>query len=156
MLSWNPGDPIDDNTPGPFKDPSQDLVDLALTLLGGTNYQVCVTRVVGAFSNPIDAAIISNRVYVIEYGGSQGIWEITFPAAAAAPSRIAITDTGWINGHFAFSFNTTVGKTYQIQTSTNLLDWSSLGGLLATNTSSRFVDANATNFPQRFYRVTLP
>jgi hypothetical protein len=156
MLSWNPGDPIDDNTPGPFKDPSQDLVDLALTPLGGTNYQVRVTRVVGGFSNPIDAAIISNRVYVIEYGGNQGIWEITFPAAAAAPSSITIIDTGWVNGHFAFTFNTTVGKTYQIQTSTNLLDWSSLGGLLATNTSSRFVDANAINFPQRFYRVTLP
>lgn len=155
MLSWNPGDPIDDNTPGPFKDPSQDLVDLALAP-GGTNYQVRVTRIVGGFSNPIDAAIISNRVYVIEYGGNQGIWEITFPAATAAPSSINITDTGWLNGHFAFSFNTTVGKAYQIQTSTNLLDWSSLGGLLATNFSSRFVDANAISSPQRFYRVTLP
>ena len=80
MLSWTQGDPTGDSVPGPFLDPSQDLVDLDLTPLG-TNYQARVTRIVGGFSNPIDAAIISNRVYVIEYGGSQGIWEITFPGA---------------------------------------------------------------------------
>jgi hypothetical protein len=39
-----------------------------------------VTRIVGGFTNPIDAEITSNKVYVIEYGGNQGLWEITFPA----------------------------------------------------------------------------
>ena len=40
--------------------------------------------IVGGFSNPIDAEIIGNRVYAIEYGSSQGIWEITFPPASPA------------------------------------------------------------------------
>jgi hypothetical protein len=43
-----------------------------------------------------------------------------------------------------------------IQTSTNLQNWSSTAGLLATNSSFQFVDPTATNFPQRFYQVTLP
>jgi hypothetical protein len=82
MLSWTVGDPNGNSVPGPFLDPSQDLVDLALTRLGNTNYQVRVTRLVGGFSNPIDSEVVGNRIYVIEYGGNQGIWEITFPAAS--------------------------------------------------------------------------
>ena len=87
MLSWTPGDANGTSAMGPFKDASADMVDLALTKLGNTNYQARVTRVVGGFANPIDAEIISNKVYVIEYGGSQGIWEITFPAMAT-PTRL--------------------------------------------------------------------
>ena len=64
---------------GPFNDASQDLLDLELTKLGDTNYQARVRRIVGGFSNPIDAEIIGNRIYVIEYGGSFGIWEVTIP-----------------------------------------------------------------------------
>jgi len=72
MLSWSPPT---------LSDPSQDLLDLDLSKIGGTNYQARMTRIAGNFWNPIDAEIISNRVYVLEYGGSQGIWEITFPPA---------------------------------------------------------------------------
>jgi hypothetical protein len=68
------------STPGTFSDPSQDMLDLDLTKVGETNYQAYMTRIIHGFSNPIDAEIISNRVYVLEYGGSQSIWEITFPA----------------------------------------------------------------------------
>jgi hypothetical protein len=80
MLSWTQGDPIGDSVAGPFMDPGQDMVDLDLTSLG-TNYQAHVTRIVGGFSNPIDAEILGNRIYVIEYSGNQGIWEISFPPA---------------------------------------------------------------------------
>jgi len=51
MLSWTEGDPNGTNVPGPFKDASQDMVDLDLTRLGGTNYQARVTRVVAGFAN---------------------------------------------------------------------------------------------------------
>lgn len=76
VLSWTPGDPNGTNVAGPFRDASQDLLDLNLTKLGNTNYQMTVTRLVGGFANPIDAEIIGNRIYVLEYGGNQGLWEV--------------------------------------------------------------------------------
>src|SRR5262249_43068415 len=100
------------------------------------------------------AVIVRNKVYVIEYGGSQGIWEITFPMAA--PS-ILITEPAWspING-FSFTFNTIPGENYHILAATDLGDWSSIASVLATNTSFQFLDPTATNQAPRFYRVSWP
>jgi Glucose / Sorbosone dehydrogenase len=80
MLSWTPGDATDDAVPGPFHDASQDLVQLAVTHPTATTTQVRTTRLVQGFANPIDSEIIGNRLYVIEFGGLGGLWEITFPA----------------------------------------------------------------------------
>ncbi len=79
MLSWTKGDPTGETVVGPFKDPSQDLLHLNLTKIGNSSYKVSATRIAQAFSNPIDSEIIANKIYVLEYGGSQGIWEITMP-----------------------------------------------------------------------------
>src|SRR6266568_3289108 len=154
MLSWTQGDPNDDGVAGPFLDASQDMVDLELTRLGDTNYQARVTRIVGGFSNPIDAEILSNKVYVIEYGGNQGIWEVTFPAALP---RILLSQPAWLaGGAFGFNVSGAAGQNYQIVASTNLLDWSLVTSVVATNNQFEFVDPSATNYPQRFYRVNLP
>jgi hypothetical protein len=154
MLSWTQGDPTGNSVAGPFKDPSQDMVDLALTKLGTTNYEARVTRIVGGFSNPIDAAIISNKVYVIEYSGNQGIWEITFPPT---PPRINLNQAITLaNGGFSFSFDTVAGQSYQILASTNLLNWTLVGSLIATNSGFQFVDPTATNFQEQFYKVAVP
>ena len=79
MLSWKTGDPTGATVAGPFKDPSQDLLHLNLARVGSNSYKLSATRIAGGFSNPIDAEIIGNKIYVLEYGGSQGIWEITMP-----------------------------------------------------------------------------
>jgi len=104
VLSWTPGDPSGDGVAGPFQDPSQDLLDLDLTKLGSTNYQMRARRIVGGFSNPIDAEIIDNRIYVIEYGGAMAIWEVTLPvsptvttAAATSVNDTAATLNGSVN-----------------------------------------------------------
>jgi hypothetical protein len=154
MLSWTPGDANGTNVAGPFKDASQDLVDLDLTRLGNTNYQARVTRMVGGFSNPIDAEIISNKVYVIEYGGNQAIWEITFPArptpiTLGAPARQS-------DGSFRFNVSGAPGRSYTLFASTNLLDWLSLTNLMPNSSPFPFVDSAATNYPHRFYRVQQP
>ena len=60
--------------------PSEDLLHLDLAKIGD-NYEARVTRIVGGFSNPIDAEIIGNRIYVIEWGGGRGLWEIVLPQA---------------------------------------------------------------------------
>ena len=104
------------------------------------------------FANPIDAEIINNRIYVIEYGGDQGIWEITFPAIAK-PARLDAPALQ-ADGSFRFSVSGEAGGNYEISVSTNLLDWLSLTNLLAPNNLFPFSDPTATNFPLRFYRAT--
>jgi hypothetical protein len=79
MLSWTPGDPLGESIAGPFHDASQDLLHLNLTKVDLKKYQLQATRIVADFTRPIDAEIIGNKIYVLEYGGAQGIWEITLP-----------------------------------------------------------------------------
>ena len=83
-LSWTRGDPDGDSVNGPFNDPSQDLLHLDLAKIGD-NYEARVTRIVGGFANPIDAEIIGNRLYVIEWSGKRGLWEIVLPPAEEFP-----------------------------------------------------------------------
>jgi hypothetical protein len=154
MLSWTPGDPTGNSIAGPFLDPSQDMVDLNLTRLGNTNYQARITRIVGGFTNPIDAAIISNKVYVIEYGDNQGVWEITFPPAIPP---ILLSNPAWLPGsEFGLTLSTAAGASYQIDTSTDLSNWIFTATLVATNGEMQFIDSKATNSPQRFYRARSP
>ena len=150
MLSWTPGDPTGNSTPGPFKDASADMVDLNLTKLGSTNYQTTVTRIIGGFANPIDAEIVGNRIYVIEYGGNQGIWEVTFPPSPPAVILSGPTRNG--NGRFSFNVTGAPGLTYQIDTSSNLLNWLSLTSVIPTNSPFFITDPTATNSYQ-FYRA---
>ncbi len=81
MLSWTKGDPTGSSVAGPFKDPSQDLLHLDLIKVStDAGYQVRAKRIAQNFNQPIDAEIINNKIYVLEYGGNQGIWEVTLPA----------------------------------------------------------------------------
>ena len=41
---------------------------------------------------------------------------------------------------------------YVVQSSTNLVDWQTLGGVTSTNGYIDFVDTAATNFNARYYR----
>ena len=102
VLSWTEGDPDGDDVAGPFNDPSQDLLHLDLAKVGD-NYEARVTRIVGGFSNPIDAEIIGNRLYVIEWSGGRGLWEITLPQAA---TETAVAEAGGlVPAEFALAQN---------------------------------------------------
>jgi hypothetical protein len=147
MLSFTRGDPNGNSVPGPFFDASQDLVDLELSKLGDTNYQARVTKLVGGFSTPIDAEIIANRIYVLEYSGNQGLWEITFP-----PAHVTLTNPMFQSSTFKFTISGAIpGLEYQIQASTNLMSWTSLTNVVATNNTVQFTDTTANS--TRFYRA---
>ncbi len=45
-----------------------------------------------------------------------------------------------------------LGDTWQIQASTDLLNWSTLSTVTITNVPMQFLDEGATNLPHRFYR----
>ena len=54
---------------------------------------------------------------------------------------------------FQFALQGLPGQTYQIETSTNLVNWSAIGSILATNIPVLFLDPAATNRARRFYRA---
>jgi len=50
-----------------------------------------------------------------------------------------------------------MGRAYRIDTSTNLLDWLTLGTVSLTNSTQAFADTNALGFERRYYRgVVVP
>ena len=62
----------------PFGDPGEDLLYLRLNKQNET-YTTSVNRIAKGFSGPVDAVMIHNKLYVLEYGGAT-IWEVNFPA----------------------------------------------------------------------------
>ena len=69
------------NLINPFDDPDEDLIHMDLEKVGD-NYQARMTQIVEGFRGPIDAEIIGNKIYVIEWSGGRGLWEITLPGSA--------------------------------------------------------------------------
>jgi hypothetical protein len=59
---------------------------------------------------------------------------------------------GWSNGVFGLNLSAPLGSQWQIQSSTNLRDWTALGTVSGMKTPIVFVDSAATN-QQRFYRA---
>jgi Glucose / Sorbosone dehydrogenase len=150
VLSWTPGDPNGNTVAGPFADASQDLLDLNMTKLGSTNYQATITRIISGFSNPIDSEIIGNRIYIIEYGGNQGIWEVTFPPAL--PDVTLSAPIIEPNGAFQFTVTGTGGLTYEMDVSSNLVNWSVVTNVVSPSSQFQLTDL-APSVSSKFYRV---
>ena len=66
----------------PFTNQGSDLLHLHLMYDNATdNYVVRTERVVEGFREPVDAIMVGNDVYIIEYDGKEGnIWKIILPA----------------------------------------------------------------------------
>jgi glucose/arabinose dehydrogenase/mono/diheme cytochrome c family protein len=66
---------------GAFTEEGSDLLHLHMTYDPAMdNYFMKTTRIVDGFNEPVDAILVGNDVYVIEYSGEKGnIWKITLP-----------------------------------------------------------------------------
>jgi hypothetical protein len=132
---------------GVFGDPSQDVLHLEFTPLG-TNYQVRATRIAGGFSNPADTALIDHKLYVLENGGSRGIWEITFPAAPVP----LLSAPGWLaSGKFQLTLRGAPATSYVLDSTSNFLDWRFVTNYNGSDTPILFSDP-AEASPFQFYR----
>src|SRR6266404_4658333 len=61
------------------------------------------------------------------------------------------------NGLAQFSIQSQPDRRYQIQTTTNLIDWQEAGVVLATNVTSVFMETNSSASGTRYFRaITLP
>jgi hypothetical protein len=89
MLSWTKGldstggiATLYDTTIGPFVDPSQDFVHLHMMYNASADkYTLSATTLISSFSNPVDAKMDHEKIYVLEnnYTGQGGLYEVTMP-----------------------------------------------------------------------------
>lgn len=70
LLSWG-------SAGGTLTDGGQDLLHLRLTKRSD-NYETVTTQIAREFNNPIDAVMIEDRLYVLDFGSGGTIWELTF------------------------------------------------------------------------------
>jgi hypothetical protein len=72
------------------------------------------------------------------------------PASLTNVTRLA-------SGEVQFAMQTEPDRRYEVQSSTNLLDWETVVRVLGVSTSILFTDTNAAPIERRFYRaVTCP
>jgi glucose/arabinose dehydrogenase len=71
MLSWGAA-------AGNLPDPGRDLLHVKLTKKGDV-YEANMTQLAVGFDQPIDAALIDKRLYVLDWSGKGTIWEVTLP-----------------------------------------------------------------------------
>ncbi len=70
VLSWGAAG-------GTLSDKGQDLLHMQLTKTGD-NYESVTTQIARGFQNPIDAVLIKNKLYVLNFGADGILWELTF------------------------------------------------------------------------------
>src|SRR5689334_15174519 len=79
-----------------------------------------------------------------------GIFFFTVTPSLAAPPIVSPRPDG---PSFGISFTAIPGVLYDIESSTNLMDWDWLGTMRARTAAESFADQKSTNFDARFYRV---
>ena len=76
---------------------------------------------------------------------------------AEVREQFALSFTGAsLNGLLLLQLAGPSGFNYRVESSTNLVSWSTVAILVNTNGLVRFVDSVSTNAPARFYRAVLP
>jgi hypothetical protein len=122
------------------------------SLAGGGNQQII-------FGNSTTALTPTQlRGIVFDYAGTQYPARILSNgelvpdiAANAAPMLSLQSQSG---GGMQLTIGGVAGRTYEVQVSTDLLNWTAWTQMNSTGTNS-VVDTNTTSYPQRFYRVRL-
>jgi hypothetical protein len=57
---------------------------------------------------------------------------------------------------FRLAINGEPGRNYQVQTSSNLVQWMILTNVLQTNSLMPFMDQDVKRFDRKFYRIVAP
>jgi glucose/arabinose dehydrogenase len=64
----------------PFLEPGEDLLHVHLIkIVEEDRYLARITRLVQGFTAPVDALMVENNIYVVEYGGKGSLWRVTLP-----------------------------------------------------------------------------
>ena len=106
-----------------------------------------------------------------EFDSPQAI--VTVNVVLPPAPQLSATESGWgplprpvirtvglstpSSNAFALTFDGYSNITYQVWASTNLLDWELVGSAAVASAGQfYFLDLDMTNYPQRFYRISMP
>jgi hypothetical protein len=114
----------------------------------------------------------AQQLYAIEMdyfqGGGGALAQLAWSSASTAsgivpqtqlypftslPPLLQISAHPFTNGAFQLQISSVAGQSYVLQGSTDLVSWTSLSTNVAPSNITVLIDANATNFPARFYRA---
>ena len=112
------------------------------------NFQILV---VGTFTNTIGRIAGNGLFFDPEYQD----FAVVLVQKEGTP-RIESNTLAYSGQGFSFDISGIEGRTYTIEASINLLDWIDLDTVVAPNNIFDFIDADASFFTRRFYRVVFP
>ncbi len=95
----------------------------------------------------VTASQPGNNTYAAATNAVQSFFVVPPDNTIVSPQRLS-------NGNFQLAFYGLAGTNYLIQTSTNLVNWQPFTNFTGSNLIFYLNDSGATNFKQRFYRVT--
>lgn len=94
-----------------------------------------------SYTNPVSVLMDASKVVTARFG---------------QPVRFEPAFSVWDGGGFTLSFTGQVGMTFELQASSNFVDWTSVAPLLNETGKVTFVHGEAVNAPLLFYRVVGP
>jgi len=86
------------------------------------------------------------------HNGSSNPFQVATLTVVPVPVRFLPGSLARTNGQFGFTLQGQVGGRFEIQASTNLVNWTNLATLTNVTGTIPFLDP-ATNFNRRFYRA---
>lgn len=152
VMGWMSGDEQGDSVAGPFLDGGRDLLHLTLHRVGDT-YEIETTKLVTSLHDPVDSEVIDNKIYVACFSGEHAIYEITLPPA----NGVEFGQPEWTLAGLLLPLSVQQTGEYQLQTSRNLADWTTLWTRTLPAGSLVILDESASSaIGTRFYRALRP
>jgi hypothetical protein len=135
-------------------DPDGRTLSLSLVSGDSTNGgQITASATAFSYAPPAGKLDSDQFTYLAQDGvGGQSTGTITIHFVATLSPHVDLSNTN--GGGAVFTEGGTPGSVYEIQVSTNLVDWTVLATVTATSTGIiEILDTDARNYPQRFYRA---
>lgn len=124
------------------------VVGDAGTILSSTNGTDWVGHDAGTM-NALEGAAYGNNTFVVVGDGGTILQSGVMPSVGARLTA----GPGWSSSGFGLTLSAPPGGQWEIEGSTDLVNWTALGQLSTSNAPALFIDRQATNVSHRFYRA---